>query len=74
MENMFPSKETSADPLLSGIDFPVEEKAFSIKELQDHLMPVWQSLSEMDEAVPFYAPVNPKLLNKKEVCCTLLKD
>jgi hypothetical protein len=50
-------------------DLSVEEKAFSIKELQDHLMPVWQSLNEMDEAIPFRVPIDPALLSIP-VCCT----
>ena len=50
-------------------DLPVDEKAFSIKELQDHLMPVWQSLNKMDEAIIFRLPVDPELLSIP-VCST----
>uniref|UniRef100_A0A914DR75 histone acetyltransferase n=1 Tax=Acrobeloides nanus TaxID=290746 RepID=A0A914DR75_9BILA len=64
---MFPSKETSADPL------PVEDKTFSKEELQNHLMPIWNKLDEMDEASPFRGSVNPKLLNKKEDNFTFVK-
>ena len=50
-------------------DLPVEEKAFSIKELIDHLMPVWENLNDMDEAIPFRVPVDPELLSIP-VCST----
>lgn len=40
----------------------VPKKTFSADELRNCLMPIWDKLERMDEAIPFRVPVDPELL------------
>ncbi len=37
-------------------------KVFAPDELRNALMPIWEQLEAMDEAIPFRVPVDPELL------------
>lgn len=38
------------------------KKVFSIEELKNALIPIWDKLERMDDAIPFRVPVDPDLL------------
>ncbi|KHJ49440.1 hypothetical protein D918_00566 [Trichuris suis] len=44
--------------------FPITiRKVFTCDELLQNLLPVWERLERMEEAIPFRVPVDPQLLN-----------
>lgn len=56
------SEKKPPEPMPETSKAPAVKKVFTVEELSDALLPVWEKLEATDDAIPFRIPVDPKLL------------